>query len=481
MRRTFINVIVIAILNLLMSGGVFAQHTHEISVYSGGGLSTLYYQVTTGEHKFGYGGHVGLGYHFFFTPKWGLGTGAEVALYNTTFNVKGLNTNYMITDMEGHAFEFRSVVNDYQERQSAMLLQIPLMLQFQTNREDSRRQFFMAVGGKFGIPMNGLFRNTTSLSNAGYYEYENSLYDTQEFMGFGNYNGRKNNGSWDFEKTFFAAFETGIKWKLNDNWSLYTGIYIDYGLNNIRKKQDVSTLPSFVAYNRAQPPDFAVNSIFESQHMQNGNSQVFTDHITPIAAGIKLRLTFGKNGKRSETKTTKKEKTKTETVYVEVVKECECECECECPTGEECNCPATEACDCKAAAEEEARKAAEAAALETAKKQIELPINNYSLPIEKVGDYQRGRLDEKIAILKQYPHLRFYIYGHTCDLGTHEANERVGLGRAENTKQYLISNGIDPSRILGIASKRDTEPLVPNTSEDNRKYNRRVEIIVEKK
>jgi len=466
-----------------MSGGLFAQHKHEISMYGGGGISTLFYQVTTGEYKFGYGGHAGLGYHFFFTPKWSLGTGAEVALYNASFNVKGLYTNYMLTDLDGNDFEFRSMVNDYQERQSAMLLQIPLMLQFQTNKEDSKRQFFIAVGGKYGIPMNGLFRNTTSLTNAGYYEFENSLYDTQEFMGFGDYNGRKNNGSWDFEKTFFASFETGFKWKLNDNWSLYTGIYIDYGLNNIRKEQDVSTMPSFVEYNKAQPSDFSVNSIFESQHIYSGNSQVFTDHITPMAAGIKLRLIFGKNGKRSEKKSTTKKKIKTETVYVqvEVEKECECECECECPPGEECDCPATDECDCKAAAEEEARKAAEDAALETAKKQIELPVNNYPLPVEKVGDYQKGRLDEKIAIMKQYPHLKFYIYGHTCNLGTPEANERVGLGRAENAKQYLISNGIDSSRIIGTASKRDTEPLVPNTSENNRKYNRRIEIIVEKK
>ena len=31
----------------------------------------------------------------------------------------------------------------------------------------------------------------------------------------------------------------------------------------------------------------------------------------------------------------------------------------------------------------------------------------------------------------------------------------------------------------GIASKRDTEPLVPNTNEENRRQNRRVQLVIQ--
>jgi OOP family OmpA-OmpF porin len=55
-------------------------------------------------------------------------------------------------------------------------------------------------------------------------------------------------------------------------------------------------------------------------------------------------------------------------------------------------------------------------------------------------------------------------------------NDRVALQRAEKVKKYLISKGIAENRILGVVSKRDTEPLVPNTNEENRIINRRVEI-----
>ena len=79
---------ILAIVLCLLGGTatMFAQHKHEFSVYGGSGLSTLNYTVTTGEHKAGLGGHFGLGYHYFFSPKWGLGTGAELAIYNAKYN-----------------------------------------------------------------------------------------------------------------------------------------------------------------------------------------------------------------------------------------------------------------------------------------------------------------------------------------------------------------------------------------------------------
>jgi outer membrane protein OmpA-like peptidoglycan-associated protein/opacity protein-like surface antigen len=104
----------------------------------------------------------------------------------------------------------------------------------------------------------------------------------------------------------------------------------------------------------------------------------------------------------------------------------------------------------------------------------------FELAQTKLSDVQRENLDKKIELLKNYPDFRFYIYGHTCDLGGPEANEKLGMERAENAKEYMVSKGIAESRIIGIGSKLDTEPLVPNTSEENRALNRRVEIVLEK-
>ena len=100
-------------------------------------------------------------------------------------------------------------------------------------------------------------------------------------------------------------------------------------------------------------------------------------------------------------------------------------------------------------------------------------INQYELTPEHLPF-----LDEKIRFLNEFPDMKVYIYGHTCDLGTHEVNERIGSQRAQKVREYLLANGIDQSRILGAGSKRDTEPLVPNTNDENRKINHRVQFVV---
>jgi outer membrane protein OmpA-like peptidoglycan-associated protein len=130
--------------------------------------------------------------------------------------------------------------------------------------------------------------------------------------------------------------------------------------------------------------------------------------------------------------------------------------------------------------EEAAKKAAaEKAATQSAKDQIQKSVTNYALAQIELSAAQKQELDQKIVLLQQYADFRFYIYGHTCNTGTAEQNEAVGLARAQKAKEYLISKGIDEKRIAGIASKRDTEPLVPNTDEANRSKNRRIEIMVQ--
>ena len=471
-------IIILSIMSLVW-GTINAQYDHELSVYGGGGLSALKYKTTIGDRKLGLGGHFGVGYHYFFSPRWGLGTGFELAFYNSKFNLNNLKLLYDVTDMEGNNFEFRSTINNYKENQHAMLLQIPLMLQFQTDKPDRNYQFFAAVGGKAGIPIKGIYKTTASLYNEGFYEHEQSLYDTQTFMGFGNFNSKKFNGDLDLKLAILASLEAGVKWRLKEHWFLYTGAYLDYGLNNILMKQDIAAMPSIVQYNVTNPKAFVVNSALQSQYTQN-TAQKFTDKVSPIAAGIKVRLAFGKNCRKECPKDTTPPSD-----YVQPVPEEEPEVVEEVPeVVEETPEPIEETPEPVEVTPEPVKEEKPIVpdkddGLNAAKILIERPIDNYTVNQSDVAAYQQQRLDEKIALLKQYKNLRFYLEGHTCDLGTKEVNERVGLARAAKVKAYMISNGIDESRILGISSKRDTQPVVPNTSEDNRRKNRRVTVILE--
>ena len=454
-----IKIFSVALSLLLGSGGLYAQHDHEFSLNGGGGLSTLKYKTTVGERKAGPGGHFGLGYHYFFAPNWGLGTGLELAFYNARFKMDHLNVRYMALDIEATAFEFRSTVSDYKEKQHAMTLQIPAMLQFQTNKADKNLQFFAAAGGKVGIPVTEKYKTTVSLSNSGYYAHENSLYDTQEFVGFGAFPDRKVKDGLCFKTALFLSGEAGVKWKMNEKRSLYIGVYADYGLNNVAKSHHPAIRSSLVTYNRDEASGFAVNSIVNSQHTRNSSApQAFTEKIKPLAVGIKLRLAFGKNNCRQ----------------VEAYPET--------PVAPAPN-NATESNRRNSYAEQArqeayARRQAEAAALNAAKRVIEQPIDHFDLSEMELDDFQKRILDEKIELLQQYPNLRFIIYGHTCDAGSEEVNMRAGLARATVVKDYLISKGIAENRILSISSKGKSEPVLPNTSEDNRQRNRRVQLLI---
>ncbi len=69
------------------------------------------------------------------------------------------------------------------------------------------------------------------------------------------------------------------------------------------------------------------------------------------------------------------------------------------------------------------------------------------------------------------------LSGHADNIGEYVYNWKLSKARAEAVKNYLVEKGADASRIAATEFG-DTVPLVPNTNEDNRQKNRRVELAV---
>lgn len=69
------------------------------------------------------------------------------------------------------------------------------------------------------------------------------------------------------------------------------------------------------------------------------------------------------------------------------------------------------------------------------------------------------------------------LTGHACNIGTEAYNLDLGKRRALSVNDYLLKNGFS-SECVKAVSKGESQPAVPNTSEDNRKKNRRVEITI---
>jgi OOP family OmpA-OmpF porin len=67
--------------------------------------------------------------------------------------------------------------------------------------------------------------------------------------------------------------------------------------------------------------------------------------------------------------------------------------------------------------------------------------------------------------------------GHTDSVGSNEYNQRLSIRRAEAVKVYLVSQGVDGSRIY-TEGKDETQPVADNKTADGRMANRRVTVEV---
>ena len=84
-------------------------------------------------------------------------------------------------------------------------------------------------------------------------------------------------------------------------------------------------------------------------------------------------------------------------------------------------------------------------------------------------------LDEVASILEKNPEMEVEVQGHTDNTGSAKYNQWLSEKRAQKVKDYLVSKGIDPSR-LEAKGYGLTQPLASNATKEGRAQNRRVEL-----
>jgi outer membrane protein OmpA-like peptidoglycan-associated protein len=89
----------------------------------------------------------------------------------------------------------------------------------------------------------------------------------------------------------------------------------------------------------------------------------------------------------------------------------------------------------------------------------------------------KKELDVLVDVLQKNPTVRVSLEGHTDNTGTDKINDPLSVKRAEAAKAYLVSKGIEESRLetSGFGSK---SPVADNKTAQGRKLNRRVEVKV---
>lgn len=89
-----------------------------------------------------------------------------------------------------------------------------------------------------------------------------------------------------------------------------------------------------------------------------------------------------------------------------------------------------------------------------------------------------GLLDEVARILVENPRVTLLsIEGHTDASGPAELNRKLSLDRAEAVKAYLVSKGVEASR-LATAGFGPDRPVADNATREGKAKNRRVEFLV---
>ena len=83
----------------------------------------------------------------------------------------------------------------------------------------------------------------------------------------------------------------------------------------------------------------------------------------------------------------------------------------------------------------------------------------------------RATLRQQADWIKQFPEVRFNVYGHTDAVGSESYNKRLGKRRANAVVNYFASQGISRDRLEALVSFGETQPVI--ATPDRERKNRR--------
>lgn len=280
------------------------------------GSSRLDYTINglnqPGETKgiLGYG--IEIKYSYFFTGNWGITSGIGVASYGAKGKWKGgitensyFNLGTLTDNDPGNGpvdYELRARVSNLEEKQTVYMVEIPLMLSYQTyfNCESSCWGLYGGVGAKLQLPVSSTFSiqngSDSQLNISGYYsgipvDMGSPGNPPVPQHGYGTITDPGSAHGWDDDadlKTGVAATaELGVMFSLGRTTDLKVGGYIDYGLTDIKKSNSKGLVTAPAAYHPA-----ADNNIGNGIRYNGMLNSDITGRIKPFSFGAKVALYF---------------------------------------------------------------------------------------------------------------------------------------------------------------------------------------------
>lgn len=524
--------------SLLLVSAQSVDRYHNIQINLGGGLGTMLYEATDAQTSVGMGGIFGLQYQVMFNHNIGVGIGANVFNLGNSATYNGKTTLAGLTHPDNNQqYDHITTFNDWQEKQSAIVLGVPLQLMLRAPLNE-QWAFQMGLGGEFCLPLNARYgHDHGSYKTTGYFPSTNITYEDLPNHGFTTVKSI-DDATFSMLNYFSALLDLGFVTNLSDHAGLYLGLYGSYGLNNVIEPQADKPLVD---------PLEGYNGTFNSDRV---------GEVHPFIAGIKIGIRFsaGKNvdwkqikaaeeaaAAAAEAARLEKErieaearakadaeakaaaakaeaearakaqadsiarvhaeelarqkaaaeaelaKAKADADAAKAAAEAElarakAEAEAQAQALADAERKAREEAEARARAEAEARarakaeqKAREEAAFLAGYKDVAYFETGKDMPIW--SELNEDSWDNLKDVMDRYPDVMVTVTGHTDNVGQPAKNMKLSQSRADNIKAMLVMKGISPSRITSIG-KGDTDPIESNKTKEGRAKNRRIEITI---
>lgn len=230
---------ILLFINLLLlgTGALQAQEKSQAIYFDlGSGFHNLKYDLQNGKHESNMGYTYNFGYKYFFTKNWGLGAGLGLESFHSK-SILNYQTSNSSVDTDGELFEFRTVFKDWQEKQSILLLDIPVSLLFQ-KQMNNKLKFQISFGPKVSFAIQSSYKTVggTIETTGYYYQYNVVLYNMPQHN-FTTLSDSQTNDT-RLNPVLSASSNLGGLYKLNKNMDIFAGVYFDYGLTNMVDAQN---------------------------------------------------------------------------------------------------------------------------------------------------------------------------------------------------------------------------------------------------
>ena len=94
---------------------------------------------------------------------------------------------------------------------------------------------------------------------------------------------------------------------------------------------------------------------------------------------------------------------------------------------------------------------------------------------DKIAADNYAGLDVVANFLKEAPNVSVKVEGHTDSVGAKEYNQKLSERRAKSVADYIISKGVDSSRVT-TQGFGFSKPIASNKTKEGRAKNRRTEL-----